>query len=263
MIFESHAHYEDSQYDADREEVISSLRDSIQYVVNVSSSMDTMRKSLKLAEEYDFIYASVGIHPENATELTSENLREISDCAKHEKCAAIGEIGLDYHWPEPGRDIQKDCFEQQLDLAFGLAKDTLSEEKSSLPLIIHSRDAAKDTYEIMKHHHCENLNGVIHCFSYSVEMAKLFLDMGFYIGIGGVVTFKNSKKLKEVVQFLPLDRILLETDCPYMAPVPFRGKRNDSRNLVYIAREIAALKNVDYETVTSVTMQNALDMYRI
>lgn len=259
MIFESHAHYEDSQFDSDREELISSLKDCIQYVVNVSSNMETMQKSFQLAEQYSFIYSSAGIHPEYAEEMSIESLKEIASFLSHSKCVAIGEIGLDYHWDEPSREIQKDCFEQQIELA----RESVIKNKKKIPLIIHSRDAAKDTYEIMKSHHCEDVGGVIHCFSYPVEVARQFLDMGFYIGVGGVVTFKNAKKLKDVVSFVPLDRILLETDCPYMAPVPFRGKRNDSRNLVYIAREIAALKGVDYETVTAVTMQNALDLYSI
>lgn len=253
MIFESHAHYEDSQYDSDRNEVISSLKNNIKYVVNVSSGMDTMKKTFQLTEKYDFFYGSAGIHPENASELTNENLLKIRDFAKHPKCVAIGEIGLDYHWDEPDRCTQKNCFEQQLALA----------KEENLPLIIHSRDAAKDTLEILKSHHCEDIGGVIHCFSYSLEMAKKFLDMGFYIGIGGVVTFKNSKKLKEIVTYLPLDRILLETDCPYMAPEPVRGTRNNSNHLIYVAQEISRLKNIDYDIVTSATMKNALSMYRL
>ena len=166
---------------------------------------------------------------------------------------AVGEIGLDYYWPEPDRDLQKKWFERQLALA----------EEVGLPVIIHSRDAAKDTLDIMQKMHAEKIGGVIHCFSYEKEMAKIYVDMGFYIGIGGVLTFKNARKTREVVESIPLERIVLETDSPYLAPVPNRGKRNDSRNLPYVVTEIAKIKNISEEEVMEVTMANAKRLYRI
>ena len=180
-------------------------------------------------------------------------MEHFKELCKEPKVVAIGEIGLDYYWNEPEPEIQKKWFIRQLELA----------KEVNLPVIIHSRDAAKDTMDIMKQCHAEEMGGVVHCFSYSAEMAKEFIKMGFYIGVGGVVTFKNGKKLKEVVEQIPLESILLETDCPYMSPVPHRGERNSSLNIKYIAEEIARIKNVSYETVVSVTEENAKRMYQI
>ncbi|MBQ1393310.1 MAG: TatD family hydrolase, partial [Lachnospiraceae bacterium] len=226
MIFESHAHYEDARFDEDREALLKSFpQNGIDYVINVGSSLKTTKQSILLAEQYDFIYAAAGVHPEETAELNEENFAWLCEQMKKEKVVAVGEIGLDYHWDEPERSVQKQWFERQIALA----------RQVSLPMIIHSRDAAKDTLDIMKACKAEEAGGVIHCFSYGVEMAREYLNMGFYIGIGGVVTFKNAKKLKEVAEYVPLDRILLETDCPYMAPEPHRGKRNSSLYLTYVA----------------------------
>lgn len=254
MIFESHAHYEDEKFNEDRKELLDSFQEKgVGYVVNVASSLETVEKTIALTKEYDFIYGSVGVHPEECAELKDADMGRFQELCKLPKIVAVGEIGLDYYWNEPAPEIQKVWFERQLELA----RDV------KLPVIIHSRDAAKDTLDIMKKHKAEEIGGVIHCFSYPVEIAREFIKMGFYIGVGGVVTFKNSKKLKEVVADTPLERILLETDCPYMAPVPHRGERNNSLNLVYVAEEIARIKEVSYETVVNVTRENAKRMYQI
>ena len=253
-IFETHAHYEDKQFDEDRETLLKSLPENgIDVVVNVSSSLETAKETLKLTRQYDFIYGAIGVHPEAASELTEESFQWLSERMSEEKIVAVGEIGLDYYWKEPEPAVQKIWFERQIALA----------RETELPVIIHSRDAAQDTYDILKAGHGEEAGGVIHCFSYAREMAKKFLDMGFYLGIGGVVTFKNSKKLKDVVAYAPLERLLLETDCPYMAPVPNRGKRNSSLNLIYVAREIAALKGIETEEVIWKTAENARKMYQL
>ena len=244
MIFESHAHYEDARFDEDREALLSSFpQKGIDYVVNVGSSLKTTQQSIALAKQYDFIYAAAGVHPEETAELNEENFAWLCEQMKQEKVVAVGEIGLDYHWDEPERKIQKVWFERQIALA----------RQVSLPMIIHSRDAAQDTLDIMKVCKAEEAGGVIHCFSYGVEMAREYLNMGFYIGIGGVLTFKNAKKLKEVAKYVPLDRILLETDCPYMAPEPHRGKRNSSIYLPYVAETLATIKGVDVEEVYQTT----------
>lgn len=254
MIFESHAHYEDARFDEDREALLSSFpQKGIDYVVNVGSSLKTTQQSIALAKQYDFIYAAAGVHPEETAELNEENFAWLCEQVKQEKVVAVGEIGLDYHWDEPERKIQKVWFERQIALA----------RQVSLPMIIHSRDAAQDTLDIMKVCKAEEAGGVIHCFSYGVEMAREYLNMGFYIGIGGVLTFKNAKKLKEVAKYVPLDRILLETDCPYMAPEPHRGKRNSSIYLPYVAETLATIKGVDVEEVYQTTRENGKQMYRI
>ena len=254
MIFESHAHYEDERFKEDQKELLESFpSNGIGYVVNVSSSIDTIKKTRELPSQYQFIYGAVGIHPEMAEEITDESLSFIKESAIKSKIVSIGEIGLDYYWDEPGRPIQKKAFEQQIDLA----------KELSLPMIIHSRDAAKDTLDIMNSCKAEEAGGVIHCFSYSKEIAREFLNKGYYIGVGGVVTFKNGKKLREVVEYAPLESILLETDCPYMAPEPHRGTRNSSLNLTYIAKEIAKIKGIEYDKVIEVTEKNAKAMYCI
>lgn len=254
MIFESHAHYEDERFNEDRKELLESFQEKgIGYVVNVASSLSTVDKTIALTKEYDFIYGTVGVHPEECAQLQESDIEHLKELCQLLKIVAVGEIGLDYYWNEPEPEVQKKWFKRQLELA----------REVKLPVIIHSRDAAKDTLDIMKEHKAEEIGGVIHCFSYPVEIAREFVKMGFYIGVGGVVTFKNGKKLKEVVEDTPLDRILLETDCPYMAPVPHRGERNSSLNLVYVAEEIARIKGISYEEVVSATRENAKRMYRI
>ncbi len=256
MIFETHAHYEDEQFDSDRDELLAFMpQQGISPVVNVGSTIETTKKSILLAESYDFIYAAVGVHPSEIDCLNEENLEWLRARTEHPKVAAVGEIGLDYYWDkeEEVRQRQRYWFMRQIELA----ADT------GLPVIIHSRDAAADTFEIMKKAHDMHVSGVIHCFSYSAEMARQYVDLGYYIGVGGVVTFKNAKKLREVVETIPLSSILLETDCPYMAPEPYRGKRNQSMYLTYVAEKIAQIKGVAVEAVIEAASENAYRLYRI
>lgn len=251
-IFETHAHYDDTAFSEDRDFLLQQMhREGIEYIVNIGCSMETSRGITKLVRQYDFLYGTVGVHPEDAGSLTEPDMEELEELSRQEKILAIGEIGLDYHYDEPPRDIQKQWFVRQLDLA----------KRRQLPVVIHSRDAAKDTLDIMKAEHAGKTNGVIHCFSYGIEMAREYLNMGYYIGIGGVVTFKNGRKLKEVAEYVPLDSIVLETDAPYLAPVPFRGKRNCSLYLKYVAEELAQLKGISAEEVCNVTFENAKRLY--
>ncbi len=254
MIFESHAHYDDEVFDEDREELLRSLGEhGIGYVINVGSSIENCRRTLALTEQYSFVYGAMGVHPSETGELDEENFAWLRAQCAAPKIVAVGEIGLDYHWQEPEASVQKKWFERQLELA----KDT------GLPVIIHSRDAAKDTLDILRAHGAEEIGGVIHCFSYAKEMAREYLEMGYYFGIGGVVTFKNAKKLKEAVQYIPMDRILLETDSPYLAPEPNRGQRNSSLNLPYVVQAIAALKGIGCEEVEEITSGNAKRLFGI
>ena len=254
MIFETHAHYDDESFNDDREALIRSLPEKgIGRIINVGASIETTKTTLELAAKYDYIYAAVGVHPEDIERLTPEDMQWLADLTHRDKVVAIGEIGLDYYYDEPGRDLQKKWFARQLQVA----------AETQMPVIIHSRDAAKDTLDIMNEH-CDWQNGgVIHCFSYSPEIAKIYLDKGFYLGIGGVVTFKNSKKLKEVVEMMPLSQMVLETDSPYLTPVPHRGKRNDSGYLTHVVDEIAALKSCEREEIIRITRENAHKLYRI
>lgn len=252
MIFDTHAHYDDEQFDEDREALLASMESAgITNIVNVGASLETTRKTLELAHKYDFIHAAVGVHPSEVAELDEDKFELLREWSQDGRCVAIGEIGLDYHWPEPSPELQKKWFARQLQLA----------RQQRLPVIIHSRDAASDTIEVMKENHAEEIGGVVHCFSYSKEIAKICVDMGFYIGIGGVVTFKNGKKMKEVVEQTPMDKILLETDCPYLAPEPNRGKRNSSLNLPLVVDAIAAIKGISAEEVIRITEYNAKRMY--
>ena len=252
MIFESHAHYDDEAFDEDREALIQSLPENgIDTVINVGASLGSCKSTIALMEKYSFVYGAMGVHPSETAELNEENFQWLKEQCAREKIVAVGEIGLDYHWKEPEPDVQKKWFERQLSLA----------EEVKLPVIIHSREAAKDTLDIMKGMHAERISGVIHCFSYTKETAAQYLDMGYYFGIGGVITFNNAKKLKEAVSYIPLEKILLETDSPYLAPVPNRGKRNSSLNLPYIAKEIAFIKGVSYEEVLAVTHENAVKLF--
>lgn len=255
MIFETHAHYDDEKFNEDREMLIKSLPENgIEYVVNIGSSIESCKKSVKLIKQHNFFYAALGVHPNEVQYITEDAFRWLSnEVQNNPKVKAVGEIGLDYYWKEPEPDLQKEWFERQIELA----------RKQHKPMVIHSRDAAKDTYDIMSSLNSGEIGGVIHCFSYSVEEARKYLDMGFYIGIGGVVTFKNAKKLVEVTEYVPMDRILLETDCPYLSPEPNRGKRNSSLNLTYIAAKIAEIKNISYEEVVEATNRNARRMYGI
>lgn len=254
MIFESHAHYDDPAFDDDREALFHQMKeDGIEYVINIGASLKTTKNTIDLAEKHAFVYGAAGVHPSETGELEEESFRWLAEQCDHPKIVAVGEIGLDYYWDTPERSIQKTWFERQIGL--GIEK--------KLPLIIHSRDAAKDTIEIMKASEAGLAGGVVHCYSYSRETAREFLEMGFYFGIGGVVTFQNAKKLKEAVAYIPMDRILLETDAPYLAPAPYRGKRNSSLYLPLVAKQIAELKGITYDEVTEITSENAMRLFRI
>jgi TatD DNase family protein len=252
MIFDTHAHYDDEQFDIDREELLGSMRENgIGHIVNVGANIASTRGALELAHKYDFIYAAVGVHPSDVEELNEDNFELLREWSQDGRCVAIGEIGLDYHWPDPEPELQKKWFRRQLHLA----------REERLPVIIHSRDAAKDTLDIMREEHAEEIGGIVHCFSYSKEVAAQCVDMGFYIGVGGVLTFKNGRKLREVVEQTPMDRILLETDCPYLAPEPYRGRRNSSLYLPYVVTEMANIKGITEDEVIRITEQNAKRVY--
>lgn len=250
MIFDTHAHYDDGAFDADRETLLASMQKrGIGTIINVGADMKSTRSTLELAGKYPFIYAAVGVHPDAVEELDEACIEELREYCHLPKTVAVGEIGLDYYWhkEEAHQRLQGQWFRRQLTLA----------REEGLPFIIHSREAAADTFRILKDENAGEIGGVVHCYSYSVELAREYVKMGLYIGIGGVVTFKNARKLKEVAADIPLERILLETDCPYMAPVPFRGKRNSSLYLPYVVAAIAELKHIPEEKVIDVTRENA------
>ena len=252
MIFDTHSHYNDKQYTQDREAVLASLEDAgVTQVVNVSASWKDLLDTLELIQKVPFMYGAVGIHPDHVGELNEERLRQLREYCHRDKVVAVGEIGLDYHWNVEPKEVQQEWFIRQLHLAI--------EEK--LPVVIHSREASQDTFDIMKKEHAGTTGGVIHCFSGSAEMAKEYVKMGFYIGVGGVVTFKNSRVLKEVVKAISLEHIVVETDCPYLAPTPHRGKRNSSAYLPLVIEEIAKLKGITAEEVENATYENAHRLY--
>lgn len=254
MIFDTHAHYDDEAFDEDRAALLGSLKEAgIGAVMNVAASLESCKTTLELAKAYEWMYGAMGVHPSETGELDTGSLGWLKEQCAHPKVKAVGEIGLDYYWEEPAHDIQKKWFEAQMDLA----------RQVKLPVIIHSRDAAKDTLDMMKAEIAGDIGGVIHCFSYTREMAREYLNMGFYLGIGGVLTFNNARKLKEVVEYVPLESIVLETDCPYLAPVPNRGKRNSSLNLPYVVEVVSQLKGIDPGTVMKVTWENGKKLYRL
>ena len=254
MIFETHAHYDDHKFDEDREAVLQKvIQNGVSPIINVGASIDSTKATIELAKSHDYIYAAVGVHPSDIEDLNEESFMWLRAQTSYEKTVAIGEIGLDYYWDkEPEvQKAQRYWFGRQLELAREVA----------LPVIIHSRDAAEDTIKVMKEHNAQELSGVIHCYSYSKEMAKEFVKMGYFIGVGGVVTFKNAKKLVETVQKIPIESILLETDCPYMAPEPNRGTRNDSSNIPFIIEKIAEIKGISKEDVERITEENAYRLF--
>lgn len=254
MIFDTHAHYDDEDFDIDRDSLLLSMKDNgIGTIVNIGANLRSSQTTLDLAHKYDFIYAAVGVHPSDSAELSDDNFHLIKEMSADDKCVAIGEIGLDYHWPEPDHDTQKKWFVRQLDLA----------REVNLPVVIHSRDAVADTVQILKDNKAGEIGGVVHCFSYSKEVAVECVKMGFYIGVGGVLTFKNGKKMKEVVSEIPIEKIILETDSPYLSPEPFRGKRNSSLNLPYVVKAMAEIKGITEQEVIDITEQNARAMYRL
>lgn len=256
MIFETHAHYDDKAFNDDREELLLGLKDKgISPVINIGATIESTGKTVELTEKYDFIYGAVGVHPSDISGLNEESFQWLRELTALKKIVAVGEIGLDYYWDkeEEVRANQRYWFKRQMELA----------RETGLPVVIHSRDAAEDTMNLMKEINAEEIPGVIHCYSYSKEMALEFIKMGYYIGVGGVVTFKNGRKLQETVKAIQLDRILLETDCPYMAPEPNRGTRNDSTNIPYIIAKIAELKETTPEEVERITEENARRLFGV
>lgn len=254
MIFETHAHYDDRAYDRDRDKIIRLLKEEgIAPIINVGASLTSTETSVKLAHEYDHVYAAVGVHPSDCADMTDKDIKWLRELTGDDKVVAIGEIGLDYHYDEPDKNIQKKWFEKQLDLA----------KETDLPVIVHSRDAAQDTLDILSKEEHKGIRGIIHCFSYSQELAREYVKMGYYIGIGGVVTFKNGRKLHEIARTIPLENIVVETDCPYLAPEPYRGRRNSSAYLTYIIERIAQLREMSYEEVERATYENAALLYGV
>lgn len=254
LIFDSHAHYDDKAFDSDRDELLKSLPDKGVYaVVNAGTNIETSKKSIELSEKYPYIYASIGIHPECISDNDRDNLgnlKVLETLIKSKKVVAVGEIGLDYHYSKENINSQLKVFEEQLIIA----------KNFDMPVIIHDREAHKDTMELLLRYRPK---GVMHCFSGSVEMANELLKIGMFLGIGGLVTFKNAKKIIEVVESVPLESLLLETDCPYMTPVPFRGKRCDSSYIKFTAEKIAEIKNISYDVVLSKTKDNAVYMFNL
>lgn len=250
-IFDTHAHYDDSRFDEDRDELISSLsQKGVSNVINCGCDLKSSLSAIAMSEKYDFLYAAVGVHPHEAEETGEEDLKEIKKLYNNKKVVAVGEIGLDYHYDFSPREKQLEFFETQLVLANELG----------LPVIVHDREAHEDTLNLLKKHKPQ---GVVHCFSGSSEMAKEIIKLGMYIGLGGAITFKNAKKPVEVAEFLPLNRLLLETDAPYMTPVPFRGQRCDSSHIIYTAEKIAEIKKLDAQMIIDVCNSNAKTLFKV
>lgn len=254
MIFETHAHYDDERFAEDRDTLLASMPErGIGRIINVGSTLASTKETLAIAQRYPYVYAAVGVHPSEIGDLNEETFAWLREQTRQEKTVAVGEIGLDYYWDkEPEvQEAQRYWFRRQMELA----------REETLPVIIHSRDAAEDTMRLMQEIHAEEIPGVIHCYSYSKEMAIEFVKMGYRIGVGGVVTFKNARKLKETVEAVPMEAILLETDCPYMAPEPHRGTRNDSSNIPYVVNTIAQIKGISADEVEQITWENAMRLF--
>ena len=254
MLFDSHAHLNAEQYKDDLEEVIDRARaEGVSNMLVVGFDRPTITRAMQLAEAYDFIYASVGWHPVDAIDMTDQDLAWLEELAKHPKVVALGEMGLDYYWDKSPKDIQKEVFRKQIELA----------KRVKLPIIIHNREATKDIVDILKESGAEEVGGIMHCYSGSVETAQECMKMNFYISFGGPVTFKNAKSVKEVASHIPLDRLLIETDCPYLTPHPFRGKRNEPSYVKLVAEELANLHNISYEELANKTTENAKKLFGI
>lgn len=248
MIIDTHAHYDDKAFDNDRHELLTSLEKSgIAAVVNVAADMKSLEDVPRLAHEYNFAYGAIGLHPDNVGALDDGVMDKMRHLLEDPKMVAVGEIGLDYHWNVEPKDVQMEAFARQIELA----------KEAGKPIMVHSREAANDTMQVIKDTRAYDAGGIIHCYAYSPEMAREYVKMGFYLGIGGTVTFKNARKIKEVVAEIPLESLVLETDCPYLAPEPNRGKRNSSLNLPYVAAKIAKIKGCRKEEVEEITYNNA------
>ncbi|WP_338752500.1 TatD family hydrolase [Bacillus sp. FJAT-52991] len=254
MLFDTHVHLNAEQYNEDVDEVIHRAKEAgVTNMIVVGFDRPTIEKAMELVEQHDFLYASVGWHPVDAIDMTADDLSWLEELAKRPKVVALGEMGLDYHWDKSPKDVQKEVFRQQIRLA----------KKVKLPIIIHNREATEDTVAILKEAGADEVGGIMHCFTGSVETAKECVEMNFYISLGGPVTFKNAKKPKEVAADIPLDKLLIETDCPYLAPHPYRGKRNEPAFVKLVAEQIAELKGLSYEEVAKATNENALKLFHI
>ena len=252
MLYDSHAHYDDRRFDADRDEIImKAYCEGVKFINNIASDMESSRKSIELAEKFDFVYATVGVHPSDVSGMTMQNIVELRELAQHKKVVAIGEIGLDYHYDDASEEEQKRWLSPQLELS----------KELNLPVVIHDRESKGDCIRMLKEHSISN--GVVHCFSGSAETAKELLKMGLHISFTGVLTFKNARKAIDSLKVIPMDRLMIETDCPYMAPEPYRGKRNYSGYVIKVAEKIAEIKGMSVEEVAEQTTKTAKRFFRI
>ena len=249
-FFDSHAHYNDEKFKEDRDILIKSIyKEGVTKIVNAGYSLKSSKQAIEIAQNYDFMYVTVGISPNDIDEFKKEDLNDIEKLAKNKKVIAIGEIGLDYHWNTENKELQKQVFISQIQIA----------NKLNLPIVIHTREAIYDTLEILKNNKC-NKNGVFHCCPLNVDLVREGLKLGYYISFAGPITFKNSKNAEEIIKMVPLEKILIETDSPYLSPEPLRGKRNDSRNVKYMAQKIADIKGMPIEKIAENTYKNAKEI---
>lgn len=254
MLIDSHVHLDDGRFDGDRDILIESLKsNNIEMVINIGADLETSVASVDLANKYQNVYAAVGVHPHSAKEVNTMVMEQLKELTLNEKVVAIGEIGLDFYYDNSPRDIQRKWFIEQLKLA----------KELDLPVIIHTRDAAQETFDILKNNQNGNVRGVLHCYSGSPEMALEYIKMGFYISLGGPVTFKNARVAREVAEAVPLDKLLIETDCPYLTPEPYRGKRNEPVYVKYVAEKLAEVKKISYEELVKTTNENTKRLFGI
>ena len=253
-LIDTHSHYNDEKFDNDRDEVIQNITNSgITTIINAGYSLESSKRAIEIANNYDFMYATVGVSPNDIENLENNYIEQIKEMAKEQKVIAIGEIGLDYYWNKENKETQKEIFIKQVELANQLG----------LPIVIHTRDAVMDTIDILKNKVNCNKKGVFHCCPLNTELIKEGLKLGFYISFAGSITFKNSKNAEEIVKMVPIDRILTETDSPYLSPEPVRGTRNDSRKIKYIAQKIAQIKNMPIENIAEQIQKNAKTIFKI
>lgn len=249
-LIDSHCHIDNERFDEDRDEVLERIKENLEFAVNIGYDLKSSKKSIELSEKYDFIYAVVGVHPTDITGYDDELEKRIEELAGNPKVLAIGEIGLDYHWMTEPKEKQQEIFRKQIEIARRVGK----------PIVVHTREATRDTLDILKEY--PDVRGILHCYPGSFESAEEIMD-NYYFGVGGVLTFKNSKKLKETVEKLPMDRIIVETDCPYLTPEPYRGKRNEPIYVEYVAQKIAEIKGISYEEVVRISNENTKKAYNI
>ncbi|KNY29184.1 TatD family hydrolase [Pseudobacteroides cellulosolvens] len=254
MLFDTHAHFNDKRFKDDRDEAIKKAYESgVSYILNVSYNIPSLEQSISLSRKYSYIYAAVGIHPHYSKEMNDEVLEKVRSLAKNNKVVGIGEIGLDYYRDLSPREVQKDCFVRQIDLA----------KEIKLPIIVHIRDANEDALKVLKDENAREVGGIIHSFSGDINMAREVMENNFYISVGGPVTYRNAGKLIDVVKYVPLDRLLIETDCPYLTPEPFRGNRNDSSLVRLVAEKIAEIKDKTFDEIAEITTNNAKRLFKI